>query len=52
MSPGIALQYVLPHRLLSRLALWLAQWRWRPWKNFFIGRIVAHFKPDMSEAVE
>lgn len=52
MSPTIALQYVLPHRLLSRIALWLAQSRWRPWKNFFIGRIVAHFKPAMDEAVE
>jgi phosphatidylserine decarboxylase len=52
MSPGIALQYLLPHRLLSRIALWLAHARWRPWKDFFIGRVVAHFKPAMEEAVE
>ena len=52
MSPTIALQYLLPHRFLSRLAMWLAQSRWKPWKNFFIGRIVAHFKPAMDEAVE
>jgi phosphatidylserine decarboxylase len=51
-APLVALQYVLPHRLLSRLALWLARATWAPWKNFFIGRIVAHFKPAMDEAVE
>jgi len=51
-NPLVALQYVLPHRLLSRAACALARWQWRPWKNFFIGRIVAHFKPAMEEAVE
>lgn len=51
-SPLVALQYVLPHRLLSRLAMYLAQSRWKPWKNFFIGRIVSHFEPAMDEAVE
>ena len=51
-SPLVALQYVLPHRLLSRLAMLLAQSRWIPWKNFFIRRIVSHFKPAMDEAVE
>lgn len=52
MSPGTLVQYLLPHRLLSRLARCLAYARWRPWKNFFIGRIVSHFKPAMEEAVE
>jgi phosphatidylserine decarboxylase len=52
MPLSVALQYLLPHRLLSRLALWLAYWQWRPWKNFFIARIVAPFKPAMDEAVE
>jgi phosphatidylserine decarboxylase len=52
MSPLVALQYVLPHRFLSRLALYLARSTWRPWKDFFIGRIVAHFRPAMDEAVE
>ena len=51
-SPLILLQYVLPHRLLSRIALHLARSRWTPWKNFFIGRIVSHFQPAMEEAVE
>lgn len=48
----VVLQYLLPHRLLSRLALYLAYWRWRPWKNFFIGQILKRFRPDMSEAAE
>lgn len=52
MPPTVALQFLLPHRALSRLAHALAHWCWRPWKNFFIGRIVAHFKPAMEEAVE
>lgn len=51
MSPFILLQYVLPHRLLTHIANGLARWRFRPWKDFFIARIVAHFKPDMREAV-
>jgi phosphatidylserine decarboxylase len=50
MPPFIALQYLLPHRLMSHCANALARWRFKPWKNFFIGRIVATFKPDMSEA--
>ena len=52
MSPGILLQYVLPHRFLSRIAMYLARSRVRWWKNAFIGTIVRHFQPDMSEAVE
>ena len=52
MSPGILLQYLLPHRLLSRIAMHLAQSRVRWWKNAFIGVIVRKFRPDMSEAVE
>ena len=52
MSAFVLLQYILPHRLLSHLANGLARWRWRPWKDFFIGRIVAHFNPDMTEAVQ
>lgn len=52
MPPFIALQYVLPHRLLTHIANGLARWRFGPWKNFFIRRIVEHFKPDMSEAAE
>ncbi len=52
MSPGVALQYLLPHRLVSRLALHAAYSRWRPWKNFLIGRVLAHFDVAMDEAAE
>jgi phosphatidylserine decarboxylase len=46
----VALQYLLPHRLLSRLAMHLALSRWKPWKDFFIRQILQRFRPDMSEA--
>ncbi|HRQ65625.1 MAG TPA: archaetidylserine decarboxylase [Xanthomonadaceae bacterium] len=48
----ILLQYLLPHRLLSRLALWAARWRFRPWKNLLIGQAVKRFRVDMAEAAE
>lgn len=50
MSPGVFLQYVAPHRLLSRLAYWAAHWRWTPWKNLFIGQILKRFDVNMDEA--
>jgi phosphatidylserine decarboxylase len=50
MKPAVALQYLLPHRLLSRLALYAANWRWRPWKNRLIGMVVRRFDVDMGEA--
>ena len=50
MKPAIALQYVLPHRLLSRLVYWATRWTWKPWKNFLIGQIVRRFNVDLSEA--
>jgi len=49
-SLGVLAQYVLPHRLLSRLALHAARSRWRPWKNFLIGQVLAHFDVAMDEA--
>ncbi|MBS0213245.1 MAG: phosphatidylserine decarboxylase [Proteobacteria bacterium] len=52
MRPAIALQYLLPHRLLSRLALYAARWRWRPWKDALIGTVVRRFGVDMSEAAQ
>ena len=30
--------------------MYAAQWRWRPWKNAFIGVVLRRFQPDMSEA--
>lgn len=49
MKPAVALQYLLPHRLLSRLAYVAAHWRWRPWKDLLIGQVVRRFDVDMSE---
>ena len=50
MKPSILLQYVLPHRLLSRMVHWATRWTWKPWKNFLIGQIVRRFRVDLSEA--
>lgn len=50
MRPSVALQYVLPHRLLSRLVLWGTRWTWTPWKNFLIRRVVAAYDVDMTQA--
>ncbi len=50
MKPSILLQYVLPHRLLSRLVYWATRWTWTPWKDFLIGQIVRRFQVDLSEA--
>ena len=52
MKVSVALQYLLPHRLLSRLALYAARWRWRPWKDWLIGAVVRRFDVDMAEAAE
>ena len=52
MKPAVALQYLLPHRLLSRFALYAANWRWRPWKNWLIGLVVRRFNVDMDEAAQ
>ncbi|MBS0195075.1 MAG: phosphatidylserine decarboxylase [Proteobacteria bacterium] len=52
MRPAVVLQYLLPHRLLSRLALYAARWRWRPWKDALIGMVVRRFGVDMSEAAQ
>ena len=50
MRPSILLQYVLPHRLLSRVVYWATRWTWRPWKNWLIGTIVKNYRVDMNEA--
>ncbi len=52
MRPGVVLQYILPHRLLSRLALYAASWRWRPWKNWLIDLVVRRFDVNMAEATQ
>lgn len=50
MRASILLQYLLPHRFLSRLVLWATRWTWGPWKNFLIGRIVKAYRVDLDEA--
>ena len=52
MSLGVALQYLLPHRLLSRLALWAARCRWGWWKRTFIAVVIRKFGVDMTEAAD
>ena len=49
-SPKVLLQYLLPHRLLSRLVLWATRWSYRPWKDWLIRRIVVAYGVDLSEA--
>jgi phosphatidylserine decarboxylase len=34
MRLAVVTQYLLPHRLLSRLVYWATRWSWRPWKAF------------------
>jgi phosphatidylserine decarboxylase len=50
MSPAVALQYLLPHRLLSHLANAAARVRWRPFKNWLIALVVRKFDVNMAEA--
>jgi len=50
MPISVLLQYVLPHRLLSRIVYWATRWTWRPWKNFLIGRVVKSYSVDMTQA--
>lgn len=52
MSFSIALQYVLPHRALSRIVYWATRWTWAPWKNFLIDTVVKNYAVDMSEAAQ
>ncbi len=50
MRLSVLVQYVLPHRALSRLVYWATRWTWAPWKNFLIGRVVKAYAVDMSQA--
>src|SRR5690348_9256450 len=52
MSPSVALQYLLPQKTLSRVVRAATRWRWRPWKNFLIARVVKRYRVDMSEAAQ
>ena len=50
MSPAVFFQYVLPHRLLSRLALWAARCENRAFKDWLIALVIGKFNVDMGEA--
>ncbi len=50
MQPSVLLQYLLPHRALSRMVYWATRWRWRPWKNFLIRQVSQRYKIDLGEA--
>ena len=52
MPISVLLQYMLPHRLLSRIVYWATRWTWRPWKNFLIGRVVKSYSVDMTQAAQ
>ncbi|MGA9341674.1 MAG: archaetidylserine decarboxylase [Rhodanobacteraceae bacterium] len=50
MTPELALQYLLPHRLLSRLVYHATRWRFGPWKNFLIRQVMRRYEVNLSEA--
>jgi phosphatidylserine decarboxylase len=52
MKPKVLLQYILPHRFLSRIVYWATRWEWTPWKNFLIREIVQRYDVDMSQAAQ
>ena len=52
MSAAIFFQYVLPHRLLSSIARWLAYGRFGPWKNWLIRLAVKTFNINVDEAAD
>jgi phosphatidylserine decarboxylase len=52
MRPAILAQYLLPHRLLSRIVRAATRWRFRPWKNALIRRVVRAYDVDLSEAAQ
>ena len=50
MSPKVALQYLLPHRLLSAGMRALMHWRLAPWKNAVIRVMTRLYAIDVAEA--
>ncbi len=52
MSPAAFIQYLLPHRLLSRLALWAARSESRGFKDWLIALVIRKFDVEMSEAAD
>ena len=50
MRAAVAIQYLTPHRLLSRIVRWATRWTFAPWKNFLIQTIVKQYNVNMDEA--
>lgn len=50
MKLSIILQYLLPHRLLSRVVYHATRVSWRPWKNLLITQIASRYQVDLGEA--
>ena len=52
MNFKVFLQYILPHRALSRVVYRATRWTFAPWKNWLIGTIVRNYQVDMTEAAQ
>lgn len=52
MTFNVLLQYILPHRALSRVVYWATRWTFKPWKNFLIRTIVRNYQVNMAEAAQ
>ncbi len=52
MTFKVFVQYILPHRALSRVVYWATRWTFVPWKNWLIGTIVRNYQVDMAEAAQ
>ena len=52
MSIELLLQYILPHRALSRLVYRATRWTYAPWKNWLIRTVVRRYRVDMTEAIQ
>ena len=50
MRAAVAAQYILPHKLLSRIVRWATRWTFAPWKNFLIRTIVRQYNVDLDDA--
>ncbi len=52
MTPKALLQYILPHRALSRVVYWATRRTFAPWKNWLIATVVRKYQVDMAEAAQ
>lgn len=52
MKFNVFVQYILPHRALSRVVYWATRWTFAPWKNWLISTIVRNYQVNMAEAAQ